>query len=93
MEEFRGLFSMKELENLLLVEGVVLDAERLTLAQILLEARDSGLRTNDLHLIATRHDAYIGVLVLEAKDIDIVHTIESGGVECFVEREDGFHRR
>ena len=45
MKEFRGLFSMKELENLLLVEGVVLDAERLTLAQILLEARDSGLRT------------------------------------------------
>ena len=84
---------MKELENLLLVEGVVLDAKRLTLAQILLEARDSGLRTDNLHLIATRHDAYIGVLVLEAKDIDVIHAIESGGVECFVERDDGFHRR
>ena len=71
---------MQELEYLLLVEGIILDAKRFALAQILLKACDSRLRTNDLDLIPTRHDTHIGVLVFQAQDIDIVHAIKCSGV-------------
>jgi hypothetical protein len=66
-------------------ESVVLYTKFLALAQILLKARNGRLRTDNFHLIATRHYPNIRVLILEAKDIDIVHTIEGGSIKCVIE--------
>ena len=86
-----GFVAVQEEQDILLREAVIAHAEGLTETQRFLETVDSRFGAGDLDLVSARHDAYVGVLVLETEDVGVIHTVEGRCIQGIVERNDLFH--
>ena len=86
-----GFVAVQEEQDVLLREAVIAHAERLAKAQGFLKPLDGGIGAGDLDLVSARHDAYVGVLVLETEDVGVIHTVEGRCIQGIVERNDLFH--
>ena len=82
--------SVQELQDILLGETVVANAELFAQLKCLLKTLYRLLRTGYLDLIATRHHTHVGMLVFETKHVLVVHAIERRRIQRVAERYDFF---
>ena len=88
---FLGLVAADEHKDVLFGEAIVADAEVLAEVQRVLEAFDSGFGSGDLNLVTTRHDAHVGVLVFEAEDVVVIHSVKGRSIEGVLKCKYCFH--
>ena len=82
---FLRFIAMQEHEHILFRKAVIADTELFTQVNRLLEISYCLFRTGHFDLITACHDAYIGVLVLEAKDILVIRAVKGRRIEGVVE--------
>ena len=79
--------AMQQHKNVLFCQSVVTNAEVLAQPQRLLEMFYGFFCARHFHLISPRHNTHVGMLVFQAKDVSVIHTVKGRCVEGDADEE------